>query len=87
MDETLSRAFSAYFKIAKREGYSADQPSESRSGEDVYDGKRYVVLRNGSGVLAVYRVRNDGMLKRLRRWPAHFGESTSGGYRDEWRTA
>jgi hypothetical protein len=35
-------------------------------------GKRYVVVRNADkvdNVLAVYRVRNDGMLKRLKRWP------------------
>jgi hypothetical protein len=28
-----------------------------------------VVLRSARGPLAVYRVRNDGKLKRLRRWP------------------
>jgi hypothetical protein len=34
-------------------------------------GRDYVVLRNGSiDVCAVYRVRNDGTLKRLKRWPA-----------------
>ena len=31
---------------------------------------RYVVLRNVNGILSVYRVRNDGKLKGLRRWPA-----------------
>ncbi len=34
-------------------------------------GKRYVMILNGLGVpLAVYRVRNDGVLKGLRQWPA-----------------
>jgi hypothetical protein len=33
------------------------------------DGRHYVVLRNVRGTLAVYRVRNDQMLKRLKRWP------------------
>jgi hypothetical protein len=33
------------------------------------DGKLYVVLRNAHRVLAVYWVRTDGVLKRLRRWP------------------
>jgi hypothetical protein len=33
-------------------------------------GLSYVVLRNARGLLAVYRVRNDGMLKGLKRWPA-----------------
>jgi hypothetical protein len=32
-------------------------------------GKQYVVLENVNGVLAVYRVRNDGILKGLKRWP------------------
>jgi len=37
-------------------------------------GRRYVVLRDGSiDICAVYRVRNDGKLKRLQRWPAEVG--------------
>jgi len=31
-----------------------------------YKRKHYVVLNNVKGVLAVYRIKNDGM---LRRWP------------------
>ncbi len=58
------RAFAAYF----RSGHS-DQPANT-SGVQTVDGRRYVVLRNVNGVLAVYRVRNDGMLKGLRRWPS-----------------
>jgi hypothetical protein len=39
-------------------------------------GKAYVVLRaSGGDVLAVYRVRIDGVLKRLRRWPAGVGKA------------
>lgn len=45
-------------------------PSESMSGLVVHNDKAYIALRNGSDTLAVYRVRNDGILKRLRRWPA-----------------
>ena len=57
------RALAAYF----RSGGTA-QPM---GGGDVteYDGKLYVLLTNVRGTLAVYRVRNDGMLKRLRRPP------------------
>jgi len=73
MDETLSRAYSAYFRTIKREGALAIQPSEGDSGQARHGGKSYVVLRNVNGVLAVYRVRNDGMLKRLKRWPASLG--------------
>jgi hypothetical protein len=37
-------------------------------------GRCYVVLRDGSiDICAVYRVRNDGRLRRLRRWPAEVG--------------
>lgn len=37
-------------------------------------GRRYVVLRDGSiDICAVYRVRSDGTLKRLKRWPAEVG--------------
>lgn len=67
--EWMTRAMAAYFRSAKP-GESLAQPSNTSSGEQQHDGKWYVVLRNGGGVLAVYRVRNDDMLKRLKRWPA-----------------
>lgn len=57
------RAMAAYF----RAGGSA-QPSSS-SSEWELNGRHYVVLENVNGVLAVYRVKNDGFLRRLRRWP------------------
>ena len=69
MEELMSRAYAAWFRGARRQGHSADQPSESRSSIDEHDGKQYVVLRNAAGTLAVYRVRNDGVLKGLKRWP------------------
>jgi hypothetical protein len=69
MDELMGRAMRAYFMAAAREGYRAEQPSAAGSGEEEIDGKQYVVLRNARGTIAVYRVRNDGMLKRLKRWP------------------
>jgi hypothetical protein len=83
MDEILSRAYSAYFKTAKREGYFADQPAEGASGQQEHGDKSYLVLRNRAGVLAVYRVRNDGVLKRLRRWPADLGANSAGTHIDE----
>ncbi|MGH3289146.1 MAG: hypothetical protein ACRDPD_31475 [Streptosporangiaceae bacterium] len=73
-DEQLTqRAFAAYFRSAAREGaHSPDQPA-SYSGVEERGGKQYVVLRNVNGVLAVYRVRNDGVLKGLKRWPPGLG--------------
>lgn len=71
MNALKARACAAYFKT---EGHDAAQPSEIDSGEIEHGGKRYVALRNRDGILAVYRVRNDGMLKRLRRWPSALEE-------------
>ncbi len=70
MDELTARAYRAYFMTAKREGaYSPDQPAASDSGPVSHNNKDYVVLRNINGILAVYRVRYDGILRRMRRWP------------------
>jgi hypothetical protein len=67
MDELYRRALIAYFRYSAEP--SPDQPAESCSGVEVHDGSQYVVLRNGHRLLSVYRVRNDGQLKRLKRWP------------------
>jgi hypothetical protein len=65
-DEALTRrALAAYFRTG---GEYADIPANT-SGVVEHNGKAYVELHNGGGTLAVYRVRNDGYLKRLRRWP------------------
>jgi hypothetical protein len=45
-----------------------DQPANGAAVAE-HAGRTYVTLSNVNGMLAVYRVRNDGMLKRLRRWP------------------
>lgn len=52
----------------------AMQPAEGLSDAYLipYGGRQllHIVLRNVTGVLAVYRVRNSGALKKLKRWPA-----------------
>ena len=65
--ELLARATRAYFVAARSTGGEAN-PSNA-SAVEKHEGKYYVVLRNVKGVLSVYRVRNDGMLKNLKRWP------------------
>lgn len=69
--EFYRRALKAYFRGSKG---VAPQPSDHGSG--VYTEVRgkgkgkayaYAVLANVNGVLAVYRTRNTGMLKRLAR--------------------
>ena len=67
----LNRAIAAWCRTAAKEGALLDQLSNEHSGLGQHDGKDYVVLRNGSAsTLAVYRINNRGMLKRLRRPPA-----------------
>jgi hypothetical protein len=67
-DDLTRRAFAAWFRAG-----AIDQPANS-SGVRMHDGKQYVVLENARGTMAVYRVRNDGKLKRLRRWPTEVAE-------------
>ena len=62
--ELIRRAFAAYFRSGANQ-----QPDASASNTVVHEGKTYVVLTNVNGILAVYRVLNDGGLKGLRRWP------------------
>jgi hypothetical protein len=85
MEPILARAYRAYFMSAAREGYEVDQPSGNLSGQEEVGDKSYVVLRNAKGILAVYRIRHDDMLKRLKRWPAELGEASNGKHTDEWR--
>ena len=68
MEELVQRAFAAYYRHSKSAGATPQQPSND-SGLVTFEEKDYVVLRNIRGILAVYRVRNDGILKRLTRWP------------------
>ena len=63
MDGLTYRAFGAYFRSG-----GVAQPAND-SGPITDTGREYVVLRNVNGILAVYRVRTSGALRRLRRWP------------------
>jgi hypothetical protein len=62
-DDVTRRAFAAYFRSG-----GTDQPAND-SGVEKVNGKFYVVLSNVRGILAVYRVSNNGSLKRLKRHP------------------
>jgi hypothetical protein len=64
-DELHRRALAAYFKMGGQ-----DQPNAAMSGVATVKGLKYVVLQNIRGTLAVYRVKNDGALRRMKRWPS-----------------
>jgi hypothetical protein len=69
--DLVRRAMAAYYRSGRREGFTDEQitiPANTSYLAEV-DGKQYVVLENVNGTLAVYRVRNDGVLKGLKRWP------------------
>jgi hypothetical protein len=63
MGDVVERAFRAYFKAGGN-----IQPSNG-SGIQEVKGRTYVVLINVNGILAVYRVKNNGVLRGLKRWP------------------
>jgi len=69
----MARALRAYWTAARKDekktGASWAIPSTARSHMDEINGKRYAILRTGDEVLAVYRLRNDGVFKALKRWP------------------
>ena len=68
IDSAAKRALSAYYATGGDELPTSAKVQELR-------GLNYAVLRRGSKVLAAYRVRNDGALKRLVRIPKVFQES------------
>lgn len=61
--EMTTRAMAAWFRSG-----AAIQPANTSGGRE-HGGKKYVVLENANGPLAVYRIKVDGFLKRLKRWP------------------
>ena len=61
-EQYIRRAIAAWFRNG---GF--DQPSTSEVVK--HAGKFYVVLRNSGGVMASYRIRNDEVLKRMKRYP------------------
>jgi len=73
IDDLMRRAMAAWFKVGK--GYPLhEQPSTALSTVETADDHVYVILRNVNGITAVYRYKNNGVLKRLVRIPKEFRE-------------
>lgn len=68
-EDVMRRALAAYFRAG-----ATQQPSTRSSGVRHVRGLAYAVLASAGELLAVYRVRNDGMLKRLKRWPEELSD-------------
>jgi len=70
MNKLYDRAIRAWRRFCATNGYVPDQPSSGLSQEmTTEDGQEYVALANCNGLLAVYRVRPNGTLRRLTRVP------------------
>ncbi|SRR5258708_37582872 len=68
-DRLIDRAIAAWFRSPVPYGGPPDVPNNNLSALEECGGKHYVVLRNRQGIVAVYRVRPNGVLKGLKRWP------------------
>lgn len=70
MDSLVDRAYRAFLKSnAAGSSFPAAEPVERLSDVRTLDGLTYVVFRDERRTLAVYRLRNDGVLRRLSVWP------------------
>lgn len=70
LEPLIVRALAAYYQT----GSNPDLVGGSELAE--LDGRRYVVLRDAYGdVIRVYRVRTDGVLRRMKRPPDELMEA------------
>lgn len=67
-NELKRRALAGYWRFAKP-GEQLAAPDATRADVIEITGLRYVTLTSNGNILAVFRVRNDGKLKRLVRPP------------------
>jgi hypothetical protein len=76
MDQTailLDRAYRAFVGRSANAGHLHGLTPTVR----VLGRLRYVVLQDGHAVLAVYRVRKNGALRRMKRWPLALGSANA----------
>jgi len=72
-DDLKRRAFAGYWRFA-RPGEPVASLDDTRADVLEVGGKLYVTLTSGKVRVAVFRVRNDGKLKRLVRPPRELSE-------------
>jgi hypothetical protein len=66
-----ARALAAYYRALARH-HRAHFPIDdlpSQAFAEIIEDRAYVIVHNGSRLLAVYRIKPDGPLRRLKRWP------------------
>ena len=68
------RALAAYYRTMAQHK-PLDLPIDdlpTRICEETIAERAYVIMCNGARTLAVYRVKPNGLLRRLKRWPKAF---------------
>jgi hypothetical protein len=71
MNDLLTRAYYSYLHACIRNKKSTVLPNSSLSAHETFNIKQYVALRDDDGaILALYRLRGNGNLRRVLRWPS-----------------
>jgi hypothetical protein len=71
MNDLLTRAYYSYLHACVRSEKPTLFPDPSLSAHETFNIKQYVALRDRKGkILALYRIRGNGTLRRVRRWPS-----------------
>lgn len=77
----VPRALAAWYR-GSRDDHARLYPSESACQQvTLPDGKSYVVMANTYQVLGVYRIRPQGVLRLMKRWPK--AVEAAAGWHDE----
>lgn len=70
-EDYIIRAMSAWYREQAVKGSSLSLTNDIKAQNKTFRDKKYVVIINAAlDILKVYRIRPDGSLKGLRRWPA-----------------
>jgi len=70
MNDLLTRAYYSYLHTCIRNKKPTVLPNSSLSAHETFNLKQYVALRDDDGaILALYRLRGNGNLRRVSRWP------------------
>jgi|RhiMethySRZTD1v2_1073278.scaffolds.fasta_scaffold65883_1 hypothetical protein len=78
----VPRAMAAWYR-ARRTDHTHAFPHQARCAQvTLGDGKHYVVLASSDAVVAVYRIKPAGFLRRLKRWPRQV-ETAAGWHTNE----
>lgn len=75
MKDHLTRALYEYVQMAMHSPKPTVFPSSKHSGVESFNTKIYVTLRDERGApLVMYRVRLNGYLRRVFRWPPNMNQ-------------